>query len=1034
MAAVLTIGMPVYNGAATIRNALDSLLAQTLDAFELVISDNGSTDDTQAICEEYVARDSRVRYFRQPTNLGPQMNFRFVLFEARTPYFMWAAADDLWKPRFAEKNVAELDKDQSIVMSQSRVLFLQDGKPSHVATGTYALMDSWAENAARFFQNPADNSRYYGVFRTAALQAVFPPRPFYALDWGVSGATLKYGKHFEIPDVLMMRDSSDDAAYANAVSKDHRFILWRIFPLLYMTRWLYRNGYAPATRAVAYSLLKLNLYIHFRFGLYKLDGVAERYLAANSLRQALGLSNKSLGLGPGLGGRLSAGFARRARAVWRALPLTIRQRQFVKAGTYRMLGRRAEKLKIFEEWGPPVNDEFVPSVPERGISKTGVSALDIRQGEPRISVAIIVDTGPADCIRALAAAERMAAEIPLQIVVAGPADIDVASLDLAPNAIFVPVEGPAAAGALLSAAAGAVTAPLILMASSAAWYEPGLWAELEEALAKAPIVAPQILYADGRLAAAGGVVPERSAIWKYGRFGQPQHPLHSFARVCDFAPFAVALRREALVDGPSFDPAYRNFDVAVADFCLKARTTIGTTLYWPLARIARPHAVMRDDGLDELTPDHWMEDWVSLHQSHRTLLQQDAALEDQGRAQHNRTRSRRMLYIDADTPTPDQNAGSIEAFNLMQIFGDFGFQVTFVPESNFIRRGRYTDALQKIGVEAIHHPYQSSIAGILAADGPQFDVVVLCRAYIAERYLDLVRELAPQAKIIFNTIDLHFLREERKAELSGNEADIEQAARSKESELKSINGADLAIVLSTFERDVLQREAPDAQVHVLPLVRDVPASLDVPGPTARRDIVFIGTYQHPPNEDAVLTFVNDVWPLVRQRLPDTRFLIIGSAVTPAVQALAGDGVEVLGFVQDLNPILDGARLSVAPLRYGAGLKGKLATTLQRGLPTVATRIAAEGMDLVDGHEVLIAEAPQAMADAIVRLHTEDELWQTISRNGFDFVRREFSLEANIGRIAVILDAVGMPVSANPAGKSVATDSREEAGRGRVETL
>ncbi len=111
----VTIGMPVFNGAFGIRAALDSLLAQTFQDFVIVISDNGSTDETEEICRAFQQRDERIRYVRQPVNLGAAMNFRFVLFEARTPYFMWAAADDLWACRFIETHLAVLNRDPRAV-------------------------------------------------------------------------------------------------------------------------------------------------------------------------------------------------------------------------------------------------------------------------------------------------------------------------------------------------------------------------------------------------------------------------------------------------------------------------------------------------------------------------------------------------------------------------------------------------------------------------------------------------------------------------------------------------------------------------------------------------------------------------------------------------------------------------------------------------------------------------------------------------------------------------------------------------------
>jgi putative sugar O-methyltransferase len=965
----LTIGMPVYNGAAKIAAALDSLLAQSFADFDIVISDNGSTDGTPSVCEGYTARDPRVRYVRQLKNLGPQMNFRFVLFEAHTPYFMWAAADDLWASSFAERNIAALEADPSLVMSQSQVLFAVDGAPSHMASGTYPLQEDARANAAQFFRNPADNSRYYGVFRTEALKKVFPIRPFYALDWFVSAATLRYGKHHEIPEVLMIRDSSDPASYARAVMTDHRFILWRIFPLLFMTRKLLLRRMVPLSPALLFNLLKANLYLHFRFGLYKFDGMAERYLASNSIRRAL--------------------------AFWARKP---------KAEKVRW----AEGIDAFHGGNtPPVPSTLVPPVP--GLVQARWS-LPAEAGQPpRLSLVIINDSGLNDSLRALAAAHHMALLAPIEVILvcATRGGFSPAIFDALKGITVVEMAAQETAGAMINAGLEKAGGLHLLILRAQAWYGADLLSALEEALAAAVLVAPQILYPDGRLAAAGGVVTANGGAWPHGRMSDPNEPGFAFARACDYAPTALAGRRSAFEGRQPFDPSLRNFDLAVAEFCLRRRSQNGAPLYWPLARVVGPAEIWRPDGLGTVVPAGWVEDWMTLRQRHINELLRQATLEAEGRPSHDRACPRRMLYIDAVTPAPDQNAGSIEVVSQLKVLGDFGFRITFVPESNFAYHGAYTKALQKLGVETVHFPYATSVRAVLEAARGPFDVVVLCRAYIAERYLPMVRELAPQAKVIFYPVDLHFLREQREAALNGDADAAAAAERSKATELASVASADATIVHSSLERDLLLRELPGARVMLLPMTRAVPATLTAPGPEARRDIIFVGTYQHPPNEDAAIFFAREVWPLLRSRLPEARFLLIGSAMTAKVEALTGDGVEVLGFVPDLQPLLETARIAVAPVRFGAGLKGKVATTLQAGLPTVVTSVAAEGFGLQDGREVLIAETVQDLADAVVRLYTDDALWRSLAREGFAFAQRKFSFEANTPLIAQLLAELGV---------------------------
>jgi glycosyltransferase involved in cell wall biosynthesis len=140
--------------------------------------------------------------------------------------------------------------------------------------------------------------------------------------------------------------------------------------------------------------------------------------------------------------------------------------------------------------------------------------------------------------------------------------------------------------------------------------------------------------------------------------------------------------------------------------------------------------------------------------------------------------------------------------------------------------------------------------------------------------------------------------------------------------------------------------------------------------------------------------VGEAFPLIRARLPEVRFHCIGSDTPAEIAALAAQpGVVVHGHVPDIDPYMDGARISLAPLRYGAGVKGKVNLSMAHGQPVVATGCAVEGMHLRDGEDVLVADDPQAFADAVVRLYTDAALWQRLADNGIANVERHFSLDA-----------------------------------------
>ena len=267
---LVTIGLPVYNNESTLRAALDSLLAQDFQDFVLLISDNGSTDATPEICMAYRERDGRVHYYRQAEVLRPVLNYKFVLTRAKTPYFMWAAGDDLWKPGFISANLAYLETNRDYVQSQSLVRFERNGIPEELSRGTYALRGSVASNMAGFLKIPADNSRIYGLFRTASLKQAFPTADYYGWDWALTFSTLRYGKHSELHAELMIRDRTEFPAYARSIDEYYKLGVFWLFPVLDMSLHLLRAGVPVPDVRVYCRLLLLNVAIFLEYNSYRL--------------------------------------------------------------------------------------------------------------------------------------------------------------------------------------------------------------------------------------------------------------------------------------------------------------------------------------------------------------------------------------------------------------------------------------------------------------------------------------------------------------------------------------------------------------------------------------------------------------------------------------------------------------------------------------------------------------------------------------------------------------------------------------------
>jgi glycosyltransferase involved in cell wall biosynthesis len=174
--------------------------------------------------------------------------------------------------------------------------------------------------------------------------------------------------------------------------------------------------------------------------------------------------------------------------------------------------------------------------------------------------------------------------------------------------------------------------------------------------------------------------------------------------------------------------------------------------------------------------------------------------------------------------------------------------------------------------------------------------------------------------------------------------------------------------------------------------------------TDRKDIYFVGGYQHPPNIDAACWFVNDVWPLIHEQLPELNFHLIGSKAPEQVRSLSGDGVIFHGFVESLDPFLSGCRLAVAPLRYGAGVKGKVNMSMAHGQPVVATPAAVEGMFAEHERELLVAEDAESFAREVVRLYQDEDLWNHLSDESVKNVEEHFSLATARESLTTLFDS------------------------------
>ncbi|MGI4746040.1 MAG: glycosyltransferase [Janthinobacterium lividum] len=520
------------------------------------------------------------------------------------------------------------------------------------------------------------------------------------------------------------------------------------------------------------------------------------------------------------------------------------------------------------------------------------------------------------------------------------------------------------------------------------------------------LVGCKLLNPDGSVQEAGGIIYSTGWGDPFGSRDVATRGCYNYARDVDVVTGACFMVRQSLFDrlggfDGRYNPAfYEEFDLATS-----IRNAGYRIVYQPASEVY--HHGSASYGI-EVRDRQTLKNHAVFCKKWATLLAHQPAPEDPPFLSRQRPSPRgTILVVDDKVPEYDKHAGAVTLFQYLGLFRELGLRVVYAPHDGEPAEP-YTRVLQQRGIEVLHRP--DTLHNWIRKNGCFVDFVWVARPDVTAPIMPWLKRHTG-AKILYYTHDLHYLREQRRYQLEGNVWALQESERLKPIELAIFGEVDCVMTPSEDEAREILREVPDANVVVIPpyLYGDT-TIVGAPDDLAeRQDIIFIGGFDHTPNVDAAIWLVQDIMPLVWQERPETTLWIVGNVPPHSVKALEGARVRVTGFVPDLDPYLQRGRVSLNPLRYGAGVKGKIVTSLQAGIPVVTTPCGNEGIQLRDGQDALIGESAAELAEAALRLLRDPALCDRLIQSGADVVRTRFSKELARRRLRELFGNTLCPV-------------------------
>ena len=518
--------------------------------------------------------------------------------------------------------------------------------------------------------------------------------------------------------------------------------------------------------------------------------------------------------------------------------------------------------------------------------------------------------------------------------------------------------------------------------------------ELIESDKSIGLVGSKLIYPDGVLQEAGGIICSDGSAWNYGKGHNPNLPEYNYVKDTDYICGAsIMVPSDLFHKIGGFDERYAPAYCEDSDLAFTIRKAGYRTVYQPKSEVIHFEGISNGKTVKSKIKSYqivniekfktkWNEELTKNHKPRGIDLF------------HTRDRSIdkiTILFIDSTIPKFDDNAGNRTVYDYMRTLVRMGYNVKLMTE-DFRYNPKYTPLYESMGIEVLYGSgYSSKWKTWIKDNANNINYIMLFRPNCAKFFLKFLKKNCA-ATIYYNVADLHFLRKEREYKITNNKRILSESKRYKKLETQYLRNADLCVTVSTAEYEIISTLVDSAKIRVFPIFcyDTVKKLIEKHN---NNSLIFVGSFNHPPNDDAVRWFIESILPKIQTTINNVTINIVGSNISDDLRVKFSKCIVYHDHVSDeeLIRLYDEANASIIPLRYGAGVKGKTIESIHNLVPIVSTSIGLEGIEDIN----LIAEPhndAKSFADEVIKILSDNKYSNEISTKYSEYMKSHFSQE------------------------------------------